>query len=688
MQAVRNGFIMAIPVLLLGSFALILKSLPITAYQTLIQTLGGGFLKSIFEMVYNATFGLLSVFVTCTVSVARVRADGGKDDDTHSAAVIALACFAICSGFLQTGFATDAFGVKGMFTAIFSALVSSNLYLYLKKHMTKRLAFYTDGADANFNNAMGNLGAAMLILSAFAVFNLALGRLFHVGGFHQLTISGATFLFHNMGRSLWSGLLFVFSSSLLWFFGIHGSDVLEEVSQSIFAAGMEVNAAAIAAGSAPTEIFTKTFFDVFVLMGGCGASLCILLSILLFSRQKGTRGLAEISVLPMLFNINEPMVFGLPIVFNPILFLPFLLTPMVLTLTSWAAMSLGLVPVARTAVEWTTPILMGGYLATDSVAGALLQVFNLVVGVCIYRPFVLLHDREKVTSAHRHLKTLLSVLQDAEAKNIQVELMSLKGGAGNVAKMLAADLKYAVAERELCLYYQPQYDFLGRLIGAEALLRWKHPVFGMVYPPLLIELAKEMDLLETLERSVFSMAAEDLAEMRPLCRSNFALSVNVDATTLGSEGFLKFLQRLVEEGKVLPQELWIEITERTALFFHAGANEALDKLKQMGYCLAIDDFSMGFTSMKYLQENQFSMVKLDGSLVRGVSDNPRCRDIISSIVSLSYSLGFSVLAEYVETEEQRKQLEEIGCLQYQGYLFHPALPKEAFLSLLKTEKAG
>jgi EAL domain-containing protein (putative c-di-GMP-specific phosphodiesterase class I) len=102
----------------------------------------------------------------------------------------------------------------------------------------------------------------------------------------------------------------------------------------------------------------------------------------------------------------------------------------------------------------------------------------------------------------------------------------------------------------------------------------------------------------------------------------------------------------------------------------------------MGYPLVIDDFAMGYTSIKYLQGNEFDMVKLDGSLVREM-DNPRNNEIITSIVSLAKALGFTVLGEYVETREQQIQLEKLGCTRYQGYLYSPAVPFEDFLKKMK-----
>ena len=114
--------------------------------------------------------------------------------------------------------------------------------------------------------------------------------------------------------------------------------------------------------------------------------------------------------------------------------------------------------------------------------------------------------------------------------------------------------------------------------------------------------------------------------------------------------------------------------------------ELIKKIRAFGYTFALDDFSMGHTSLQYLQHNQFDIVKLDGNLVKSLLDNGRTKEIINSIVYLSKSLDFKVLAEFVETAEQRDALEQIGCLLYQGYLFSPAVDRDTLLSDIGGEK--
>ena len=139
------------------------------------------------------------------------------------------------------------------------------------------------------------------------------------------------------------------------------------------------------------------------------------------------------------------------------------------------------------------------------------------------------------------------------------------------------------------------------------------------------------------------------------------------------------LKELTQNREINPKNICIEVTEKMTLNFDKDLEDKIERIKKLGFSLAIDDFSMGYTSIKYLKSSIFDMVKLDGSLVQGMSDNPRCENIIESITNLGQSLDFDVLAEFVETQEQFDRLKSIGCFKYQGYLFSPAVPKEEFV---------
>ena len=168
-------------------------------------------------------------------------------------------------------------------------------------------------------------------------------------------------------------------------------------------------------------------------------------------------------------------------------------------------------------------------------------------------------------------------------------------------------------------------------------------------------------------------ALEDKDKIIKRFGKDVKLSVNVTGTTVVTNDFLQFVKKLKDDGKLDGINLCIEITEQAALSFDDRSISVLRSLREMGILLSIDDFSMGKTSLNYLKNNLFDEIKLDGSLVKGLSTHKNCREIIQSITGLATTLDLYVLAEYVETEEERDTLHEIGCDRYQGYLYSPAV---------------
>ena len=666
-RAVRSGLINLIPVLIVGAFALILGSFPVKPYQTFISTFAGGFLASFFDLVNKATFGMLSVYMTYSISRSYMKIKADPDVPGNGAVVAALIGFFVLTGVNLKSFSINSTNPKAMFLAIITGLCGSWLYLVFFKFLNRRRRMvFSTGANREFNRMLSTLFPIALVALIFAAINLVVVTLFDANSFRELLVRLFGKLFSGGTVGFFKGFFFVLLSSVLWFFGIHGSDMLQE-------GVMDVYFPAIGEGVASNPILSKQFFDCFVLMGGCGATICLLIAILLFSRNKARRGLGVTAAFPMLFNINELMVFGLPIVFNPVMLIPFLTVPLVCYSTAYFATSVGLVPIITNSVEWTTPIILGGYQATGSVAGALMQVFNVILGVAIYVPFIRLLDRRTNEEAKRNFSSFMDFFKKNEAALAARKLTDMTDVNGEFAKGLCAELQLDVEKGRISLAYQPQYAHGGKCIGVEALLRWKHPIHGYIYPPLVVKLADDAGFLATLEETVLRQVLNDREAVLKKFGADVKISFNVTGTTVVTERFLQFLDQLDAKDPFKGKNLCIEITEQAALAFNDKTKEAFNRIRGMGLLLAIDDFSMGQTSLNYLKDSMFDIIKLDGSLIKGLSTHQNCREIISSIVQLSSTLNLTVIAEYVETEEERDTLHEIGCNCYQGYLYSQAV---------------
>ena len=675
-RSIRNGLVNMIPVIIIGAFALILKEFPVAAYKEFINTFADGFIYNFFAFINNATFGMLSVYMTFSISRAfmKIKADSAI---VHSGAIFSsLIAFFILTGSVAEGFVVGNLGPKSMLIAIASGLGASALYLKLYQVLNSgKTRLLTRGADRNLNNALTTLFPILIVAGVFALFDTIVVRIFDKDSFHDLYQALLNGMFSRGETGFFKGFFFVFLSSLLWFFGVHGSDALEGVMQTFFATGLAHNQELVAAGLAPDAVLTKEFFDCFVLMGGCGATICLLIAILIFSKNRASKGLGLTATFPMVFNINELMVFGLPIIFNPIMLIPFLLVPLACYSIAYLAIATGIVPMIVNEVAWTTPVLIGGYYATGSIAGSLLQLFNIAVGVAIYFPFIKLLDRQSLKITENNYNEFVTFYKENEQSLQYEKLINLNNVYGDFAKELSAEVRYDL-RTNMNIYYQGQYDYDGKCVGVEALMRWHHPIFGNIYPPLVVKLVTECGLLTELEEAIFERVLEEREEVLRKYGEGIKISVNITGTTIVKEEFLSMLEKKNEEYGFEGKNICIEVTEKEDLPLTDVNVEILRRVRAMGLGLAIDDFSMGQTSINYLKYNLFTVIKIDGTLVQGLStsSSKNCQEIISSIAELASSLSMMVIAEFIQNNEEKDILHDIGIKYYQGYLFSEPTP--------------
>ena len=676
-----------IPLLLLGSLALLILSLPIPAYQTFMTELFGEGWNHIFLFVRDGTFNILSLLMVICISYAYIN-ELGYDYKINPiiASSVALASYIAASGIHTQGFSLSHFSATGIFMAIMVSSASSYLYVKLSSFRFLKLRAYTSGADAVFQHALASIFPAGITVLVFAGLNSMMTEYLQISNIQSFIQNSFSNIFIKIDSPFISGLFFIFLVHVFWFFGIHGSNVLEPAVQTIFAPGTEINQQLLLSGKLPEVVFTKTFFDSFVLIGGCGTAFCLVLALLIVGKSRNLKGLARLSFLPLLFNINELLIFGIPIVLNPIFLIPFIGVPIILTILSFLAIHLGLVPYTVHTVEWTTPILLSGYAATQSIKGSLLQLFNLLLGTAIYIPFVKLSESASSKLLHTNIQKVYSVYKQNEERGYPPALLSRHDEIGNISRFLAADLSEDIKNRNIKLYYQPQTDFDGHIFGIEALLRWEHQTYGSIYPPLTIALSEEANLINSLGRWIFSQSCSDLRKLHNAGFNKISLSVNVSAVQLEDEEFISGIKEIMEQNNLPYHSLKIEITEQIALTGSKKILSQINSIRELGIKLAMDDFGMGHSSIKYLKEYEFDTIKLDGCLVREVLSNANCRNIISSLVYLGKSLNCSIIAEYVEEAEQRSALYQLGCDKYQGYLCSKPLPFEDLILFLNSQQ--
>lgn len=244
---------------------------------------------------------------------------------------------------------------------------------------------------------------------------------------------------------------------------------------------------------------------------------------------------------------------------------------------------------------------------------------------------------------------------------------------------LENELRRAIENGELEVFYQPQVTMgSGRLLGAEALVRWRHPLKGLVSPADFIPVAEETGLIVALGEQVLRIACRQLADWQRRGLPTLSVAINLSPRQFRQADLVSVIAAILAETGADPAHIELEITESAAMQDADSAVVALGRLRAMGVSLAIDDFGTGYSSLSYLKRFPIDKLKIDRSFVEGIPEEADDTAIVRAIVAMAHSLGLKLLAEGVETEAQRAFLDSLGCTVAQGYLFGRPQPAAEF----------
>jgi EAL domain-containing protein (putative c-di-GMP-specific phosphodiesterase class I) len=253
---------------------------------------------------------------------------------------------------------------------------------------------------------------------------------------------------------------------------------------------------------------------------------------------------------------------------------------------------------------------------------------------------------------------------------------------------LETDLRQALERSEFVLHYQPQVDIRRwEIVGVEALIRWQHPVRGMVSPMTFIPLAEEVGLIDQIGQWVFRTACAQQVAWGTYGLGEVSIAVNLSGVQFQQANLVESIRAIVRETGANPARLELELTESTAMHDAENAVATFQQLKAMGFSLSIDDFGTGYSSLAYLKRFPIDTIKIDRAFVKDLASESEQAAIAIAIIAMAHGLKLRVLAEGVETQPQLDILRDQGCDAIQGYFFSHPLPADRVEQLIRDLRA-
>ena len=405
LQSIRDGFALAMPLLIIGSMFMLISNFPIQSWMDLLRSteVNGNTIASYFSAATNATFTIMSIFVVIGIGYAY----GGKlkVNQIFSGIVSLVAWFILMpfsfeftpegseEALTVNGLSFDWLGSKGVFIGIISAFLAVRIYkIIIDKGLVIKMPA---GVPPTVGQSFAALLPAAFVMTAFVLIRVIISLTPWDNAFN-FVYSVLQLPLQHIGGTLTAMILVYLFAHILWFLGIHDTNITDSMFMPILYALSAENLAKVNAGQLPENIINVQFQNLFATYGGAGSTLSLLIVAVLIAKSKRLKQLSKLSILPAVFGINEPVIYGLPIVLNPLLMVPFILVPTINIIISYVTMNIGLVPIPNGVImPWTTPPIVSGFLSSNW-QGAVLQLFLIVLGCLIYYPFVVAIDKNNL----------------------------------------------------------------------------------------------------------------------------------------------------------------------------------------------------------------------------------------------------------------------------------------------------
>lgn len=385
LKAISNGFVSVMAATIVGSMFTLLGNLPFTAYTEWLSTSGFG---AILALPSQATIDLIALYVAFFVAYNLARE---YNVDGAGAGLASLVSFFLVTGRVEGSISVAYLGAKGLFTAMFVALVAGRIFsAVVKKGWVIRLP---DSVPPNVSSSFSALIPAALVVTVFLIV-AGLMTITPYGTLHNMvfTVLQQT-LMNFLGNNIFSFTLFQLFTNTLWFFGLHGGNIVGSITNPIYMPLALENFAAFQANLPLPNIISSSLGKTFI-SGGVGSMFSLAILMVSLSKSKQFKTLGKLSLPTTLFFINEPLMFGIPVVLNPLFFFPLLLITPILGCLTYAVMSAGIVPPPNGAqIPWTTPPIIYGILQ-GSWKIAVWELFTIILAGAMWFPFFKIADRK------------------------------------------------------------------------------------------------------------------------------------------------------------------------------------------------------------------------------------------------------------------------------------------------------
>lgn len=445
-----------------------------------------------------------------------------------------------------------------------------------------------------------------------------------------------------------------------WFFGVHGDNIYS----------MMFNQSFLDADIFP-GLKAKTFYDTFVLIGGTGCFIGLIVAALFLTNASHEKNIARIAMPFSIFNFCEIILFALPVFLNPLLLIPFIVVPCFNFVVSYFLISAGAVGYQEVSISWMTPTIINGSMVGTDLVAPILQVFLIICNACIYYPFLRLSsEKNDYQLAFNKLSSQLNVSERFAAKSEQRFIEQQR--ETNSSLMQLTTVLNTISQSRLALYYQPQIDIeTGKVCGFEALLRLIKKD-GSITGPYFLDTLIEHKQTAIIDHWVIEQAQRDLRQWKNVGFEP-VISINVNPDVLTSESMINKICDLYTD---FPNQVKIEIVESSYLTQQSLVTKHIEKLRSRNIETVLDDFGTGYSSLSMLANLPVKHVKLDRKFLLQCQQ-PAGEVLYQQVSEIFAKLGFSVVAEGIETEQELAWVKSLGIQTAQGWLYAPALPKHA-----------